>query len=181
VNLAAPTLVTRDEFIGFVNDYEFAGLRQEAPPDFLVRHVRNASAVFVSPSLRARQSLQLLHPERNAEMNAVFSEEPLVIPQLPGRWPLFVWFILARGMGAFDPRQSDVRRNCHLRAQAAANCLVAAAQTGPVALIGHGWFNRTISKALRRQNWRRVDASGGISTGGASRNWGYVMFELSKL
>jgi hypothetical protein len=179
VDLDAPRFLTRNEFIDYVDAYQNASLRQQTrPPDGVVRRVSNACEVFTSPALRARESLKLLQPERKAIVDPVFAEEPLIVPNLAGRWPLLVWFIVTRGIGAVHPGQATVRQAYHLRAETAASSLVAATERGPVALIGHGWFNRAISKALVGRNWRRVASHDGFSAGArASRNWGHMIFE----
>lgn len=179
VALTAPRLPTRDEFTNYVDAYERKGLRADAcPPDGIMRRVRDAGSVFVSPTLRAAESVKLLDPEREPIINPVFSEEPQTVPQLAGRWPLLFWFTLTRGLGTFHPAETQVRHAMRLRADKAANLLIAATERGSVVLIGHGWFNRAIALALSQMGWRRAETCGGSGTfGRVSATWGYVRFE----
>lgn len=179
VALSPPRFPTKNEFRNYVNVYERSGVCANAsPPKDLAERVRNAVTVFTGPSLRAQNSLKLLDPERVPITDAVFSEEAQIIPELAGRWPLIVWFSLTRGVGAFHPREAGSRRAMRQRADKAANLLLAAAERGPVALIGHGWFNRAIAQALSCNRWRRAEACRGSgSFGRVSSTWGYVVFE----
>lgn len=179
VSLPAPGFPTSHEFRSYVDAYELSEIRANAsPPKELIRLVRGAVTVFTSPSLRTTYSLRLLDPERTPITDAVFSEEPQVVPDLAGRWPLLVWFSLTRGFGAFHPREGDSRRAMRRRARKAANLLIVAAEHGSVALIGHGWFNRAIARELSRSGWRRAKACRGTSSfGRVSSTWGYVVFE----
>jgi hypothetical protein len=181
VDMDAPRYLNRDAFIGYMKAYEHAGLRQEPrPPNELVQRVQDAGEVFASPTWRARESLKLLHPERNAIVDNVFAEDSHAIPNLAGHWPFGIWFILLRGMHAFHPGLAAVRQNRRQRAELAASLLVTATERGPVALIGHSWFNRTIAQALTRRNWRRVYSHRGFSAQGREAGtWGHMIYQLN--
>lgn len=180
VALPAPRFPTRGEFSDYVDAYERFGIHSDAqPPEGLIRRVRNAETVFTSPARRAAESLKLLHPERMPVIDPVFAEEPHIIPSLAGRWPLLVWFSLERGLGAFHPRETRSRDAMRLRADMAANLLIAATGRGPVVLIGHGWFNRAIAFALSQMGWRRAETFGGTGTfGSVATTWGHTVFTL---
>jgi hypothetical protein len=178
--LPAPQFPTRGEFKDYVDAYEQAGIRSDGrPPEGLTRLVRKAGSVFTSPAPRAAESLKLLHPERMPLIEPVFAEEPHIIPNLAGRWPLLVWFSLERGWGTFHPAETQSRQAMRLRADEATNLLIEATERGSVVLIGHGWFNRAIALALFQKGWRRAEASGGSWTfGRISETWGHVRFEF---
>ncbi|MBG0810357.1 hypothetical protein IY145_13340 [Methylosinus sp. H3A] len=180
VALSKPMFPTREEFEAYVEAYEHSGLYVNArPPAELIQHIRNATSVFTSSSLRARESLRLLDSERTPIVDAVFCEEPQIIPEISGRWPLLVWFSLTRGIGSFHPNEFNGRLAMRRRATAAAERLIGAARQGPVALIGHGWFNRAISRALLQNGWRRAEIRGGSNLfGQVSSEWGYRVFEF---
>jgi broad specificity phosphatase PhoE len=180
VALAKPQFPTRAEFAAYVAAYEQSGLRAGAlPGEDLRRRVRQAALVFTSPAPRAQQSLKLIAPERRPIVDAVFGEEPQMIPRIGGRWPLLAWFALARGAGAFHPQAAESRRIMRARAQRAADLLTAASANGDVALIGHGWFNRAIVGALAESDWRRAAAGREAALGRVSAEWGYAIYTAS--
>jgi hypothetical protein len=178
VALPAPRFPTCREFKDYVDAYERSGIRSDArPPEGLIRWVREAGTVFTSPSPRAGESLKLLHPERIPIIDPVFAEEPHIIPNLAGRWPLLVWFSLERGWGRFHPGETRSRGAMRLRADKATNLLIAAAERGPVVLIGHGWFNQAIAFALSQKDWGRAETCGGSGTfGRVVATWGHVVY-----
>jgi hypothetical protein len=108
VTLTAPALLTRTDFFAYVDAYERSSLRADTrPPDVPLRRVRDAREIFVSPALRAVESLKLLESKRVAIFDPIFAEEPHSVPHLRGRWPLLVWFMLTRGNGAFHPAEAE--------------------------------------------------------------------------
>lgn len=180
VALPKPAFPTQEEFKTYLDDYERSGIAANAsPPKELIQHICNAVTIFSSPSLRAIESLRLLDSRRAPIVDPVFCEEPQIVPNLGGRWPLLLWFSLTRGLGAFHPAELGSRNAMRRRAEEAANLLIAATDRGPVALIAHGWFNRAIAVALSQNGWRRAATSKGHQTfGRVSSTWGYVVFEL---
>lgn len=180
VALPKPAFPTQEEFKIYLDDYERSGINANAsPPKELIQHIRNAVTIFSSPSPRAIESLRLLDSRRAPIIDPVFCEEPQIVPNLGGRWPVLLWFSLTRGLGAFHPAEIGSRNAMRQRAEKATNRLIAASERGPVALIGHGWFNRAIAQALSGNGWRRAETSKGSQTfGRVSSTWGYVVFEL---
>jgi broad specificity phosphatase PhoE len=180
VALSKPKFPTKSEFHAYVAAYESSNLdKNTRPSPELIRHIRNASIVFASPSLRARESLQRLDPARTPIIDASFREEPQEIPDVAGRWPLLVWFMLARGAETYHPKQAERRLAMKRRANAATRILINAAKHGPTALVGHGWFNRAIVRVLVRNGWRCVIRRGGSGKfGRVSSEWGYAIFEF---
>ena len=182
VALPAPRFPSRDEFDAYVRAYETAALTQAPPPPDLARRIQSASTLFASASPRSLLSASRLAPARIPIVDSLFGEEPQIIPQIGGRWPLICWFSLARGMETFHPREAARRDALRRRAEAAAQILIDAAQQGSAqensaALIGHGWFNRAITRALHQSNWRRLDISAGSGAlGRVSAVSGYAVF-----
>lgn len=173
VALDAPGLLSRDAFLRYVEAYERADLRSDARPlDVLARNLAARAEIFASDAPRVSESLALLGLGREAVVDPLFGEESHSAPHLSGRWPLIVWFALSRGAGVFHPEEADARRKMRERAQRAAGLLTAAAKRGPVALVGHGWFNRAITRALAKRAWRRIEVHGG------SAPWSHVVLEL---
>jgi hypothetical protein len=172
VALRAPGLLSRDVFLRYVAAYEAAGLRPDArPPDVLSEKLNACSEIFASDAPRVAKSIKLLGLRREAIVDPLFGEELHSVPNLSGRWPLIVWFALSRGNGLFHPRQDAARRKLRERAILAAGRLIRAAEQGPAALIGHGWFNHAVGASLKTRGWRRSGGAGG------SAPWGLVVFE----
>jgi broad specificity phosphatase PhoE len=180
VALPKPKFPTRAEFEAYVETYERSGLSVTTRPSFeLAGHIREATSVFSSPSLRARESAQVLDPQRIPIVDPVFREEPQRIPAFAGRWPLLIWFSLARGLESYHPKEAARRAEMRLRADFAASLLINAAEQGPTALVGHGWFNRAIVRALIRNGSRQVARHGGSGKfGRVSSEWGYAILEF---
>lgn len=81
-------------------------------------------------------------------------------PPLPIKLPVIAWLALARARGAFDPALQTERDDLRLRSSACASKLILASTSGPVTLVGHGWFNRHVVQKLIANGWRRTDGSG---------------------
>jgi broad specificity phosphatase PhoE len=183
VALTAPGLLTRAGFLDHAEAYERAGLSPDTlAPEGLVRRVQDAENVFVSPALRALESMKMLDPRRKPFIDPVFSEQPHTVPELAGRWPLLVWFALERATGAFHPGEAPSRLAMRQRAEKAAALLIEATQRGSTVLVGHGWFNRALAKALEQKGWRRSELQGrSWSLGRVSSTWGMAHFERGAL
>lgn len=169
VAIASGGLFSRDEFLRYVEDYDSAPLRMDArAPEELVAQLQKAHTVFASASRRARESARLLSIESEMVCDALFNEEPHhVVPKLPGRMPLLAWFASSR-IGAAT--NSSLRREAAERGAIAARRLIVEAQRGPTALIGHGWFNRAISRSLIERGWKQSFRQGG------SAPWSFSVF-----
>jgi hypothetical protein len=179
VALQAPGLLSFQEFVDYCALYERSGIAPETkPPAHTIALFRNAAKVFASTAVRARQSVGVLGVEE-AVFDPCFCEEPNIPPALAGRWPLTFWFAASRGRGAFYPTEAEARQAMRRRARTAAQILDAAAQQGTAALVGHGWFNRAIARALAEDGWRRVGRSPAPSFGRVAGPWGCAMFARS--
>jgi broad specificity phosphatase PhoE len=139
----------------YVTAYEDAGLAQGAsPPRKLQLALAGVVAVCASDARRAAQSVSALGLADGARSDALFREEPLLLPRLIGAWPLFLWLATARALELWRPERHCSPLPMEERADHAAERLIAAAIQGDVALIGHGWFNRAIAQSLSRRGWR---------------------------
>lgn len=159
VALPSPRLASRQDMLAYVDDYDRAPLCREQMIDpELTALLADDVAIFSSTSGRAMDTARLLAPGCSVAAVELFGEEPLDgLPHLPGRAPSVVWLVLARLAGVL---RSDLRARMHRRAGEAATTLIAASQGG-CALVGHGWFNRAIGRALRQRGWRLTSRSGG--------------------
>ncbi|QGM98101.1 hypothetical protein [Methylocystis parvus] len=176
VALQAPGLLSFQEFVDYCEAYERSGLapRAQAPGETVAR-LRDVCAAFASTTMRARESARALGLER-AVFDSCFSEEPNVAPRIAGRWPLIFWFAASRGRGAYHPAAERARDAMRRRARIAAQILIGASATGPAALVGHGWFNREIARALAEDGWR-VARGATPSFGRVAAPWGCAVFE----
>jgi broad specificity phosphatase PhoE len=156
---------TRVDWRGYEDwwaDYDRAGLAPEqAPPPELIAAGQEARVIFASTLPRAIETAREAAPGREIVIDPVFVEAPLPPPTLPGQFPAHTWNVFARtawwcGMS----RGQESRRQAELRAEAAAARLIEAAQSGPVLLCAHGWFNRMMRPVLRSLGWRCVRDGG---------------------
>lgn len=159
-----------DAFSDHVAAYELSGLEPQArPPEALAKLVQGAATVFASDAARVADSLARLGISADVT-RAAFREAPPRAPALPGHWPEIVWLAAARARGALAPAFADARRDLARRAADCCDALLDATPRGDVALVGHGWFNGAVAKALAARGWRR---SGGP---GFRRPWGHLLF-----
>ena len=153
--------------------YDSAGLRPgQSAPEALVEQAAQAAHLFSSPLPRAHETAKAAAPERALIIDPVFVEAALPPPRIPGRFTPRTWGVYARccwwlGMA----RGRETRAEAEARAERAAAIIAEAAQTGPVVLFAHGWFNRMLRPALKRRgyackrdggdfywSWRRYEA-----------------------
>lgn len=157
------------EFCAFIDAYEQSGIEADArPPAALSQALRDAGAIFASDALRVTETLARLGIAAQARESA-FREAPPHAPALPLRLPASAWLVLARVRGAIDPALAASRDDLRGRAEICCTRLTAAA-TGSAALVGHGWFNRAVARALTAKGWRKSDGPG------LGRPWGYAVY-----
>ncbi len=131
--------------------YDEAGLKpgQEAP-ESLRRQAQGAALRFSSTLLRAVETAAAACGPLDFASDSIFVEAPLPPPPIPGRFSPRIWGGIARcswWVGMARGRES--REEAEARAERAAGLLVEAAQSGPVVLFAHGWFNRMLRPALK--------------------------------
>ncbi len=174
VAVKAPGLLSFEAFCAHVAAYERSGLEPEAqPPARLAQLMCTATAVFASDAPRVADTLARLDLSPDV-IETDFREAPPEAPRLPLRLPELGWLALARARGAFDPALAEARRDLHRRAARCAEQLIAAAADSPAALVGHGWFNAAVGRALVVRNWRKIEGPG------FGRPWGHVIYAPAK-
>lgn len=146
------------------DNYDLAGLKAgQSAPESLVREVEGARVLYASTLRRAIETAEAACRGREFDINSIFVEAPLPPPSLPGRFPARTWGVFARcawWMGLARGKES--RPQAERRAEQAADILVEAAQTGPVVLFAHGWFNRMLRPALKRRGFSCVRDGGDV-------------------
>lgn len=144
------------------NIYQPAGLvAGQVAPDELVAAGAGAHTVFCSSLRRAIETARAAAPGRDLVIDACFVEAELPPPAMPGRFMAKTWGVFARcswWMGWSRGRES--RHQAEQRAALAARTLVEAAQSGPVLLCAHGWFNRMMRPHMRALGWHCVRDGG---------------------
>lgn len=123
-------------------------------PSESVEAAAAASVIMASSASRALSSVRALGHQA-AVVDAIFVEAEL--PFSLWRFPYFparVWAVFFRLLWLFGySRGADSIRSTKIRARAAAQLLIAAARSGPVLLVGHGYMNRLIAQELMRLGW----------------------------
>ena len=142
--------------------YQPAGLAAgQVPPDDLIADAAAAQIIFASTLRRAIETAQAVAPGRDLVIDPCFIEAELPPPAMPGRFKAKTWGVFARcswWLGFSRGRES--RKAADVRAALAARILVEAAESGPVLLCAHGWFNRMVRPHLRALGWHCVRDGG---------------------
>ena len=147
-------------FCQFISDYEAAGLDTHgAPPAALAPQLNGIGVLFTSHSRRAQESAQALAPSAKVITDPLFAEAALASPPIPLlKMSIPSWAVLARVLWhlGYHP-QIENYRDARQRASAAAQVLLTYAEenNGTAALVGHGYFNAMIGRALRQQGFVR--------------------------
>jgi hypothetical protein len=170
VALKAPGLLSFEGFCDYADAYEFSGIEAGAmPPGQVARLVGGARTIFASDAPRVSETLTLFGVEA-AITDPAIREAPPQAPSLPLRLPAIVWLALARARGTFDPALEEARSDLRRRALQCADRLIEASATGDVALVGHGWFNRFVARAISERGRRKTAGPG------FGRPWGHIVF-----
>ncbi len=142
--------------------YQPAGLVEgQSVPACLTAASGDAHTIFASTLRRAIETARTAAPGRELIIDACFVEAELPPPAMPGRFMAKTWGVFARcswWLGFSRGRES--RKDAEKRAALAARTLVEAAQSGPVLLCAHGWFNRMLRPHLRALGWHCVRDGG---------------------
>jgi broad specificity phosphatase PhoE len=173
-HIALAPHTTQHGFDDYIGAYEAAGLDpQSLPPQELAELGRELTAIFSSDRPRSHQSAAALAPHVTAIRDPLFAEAPLASPPIPFlRLNVPSWAVISRVLWhmGFAPRIEGwfaARR----RAVRAADILVARAQeTGPVALVAHGYFNWMIGRVLKQRGFMRRGSH-------RARYWNTVIYE----
>lgn len=154
------------------DNYDLAGLKAgQAAPESLIREVEGARVIYASTLRRAIETAETACLGRKFDVNSIFVEAPLPPPRMAGRFPARTWGVFARCSWWLGfSRGKESRSQAERRAEQAADLLVQAAQSGPVVLFAHGWFNRMLRPALKRRGWSCV-------RDGGDGYWSYRRYE----
>ncbi len=145
--------------------YEEGGIRtDQGPPDSLKALAARAVAVFSSTRRRAIETARAAAGDRAFTSDVVFIEAPLPPPPLPDAFRVSPrsWGVIARAAWWLGYGEGgETRAEAELRAQEAAERLIAAAADGgEVLLLAHGYFNNMIGIALQRRGWKLTQDQG---------------------
>ena len=173
-HIALAPHTTHRGFGDYIDAYEAAGLDpQSLPPQELAALGCELTAVFSSDRPRSHQSAAALAPHVTSIRDPLFAEAPLASPPIPFvRLNVPSWAVISRVLWhmGFAPRIEDwsaARR----RAARAADLLVARArESGPVALVAHGYFNWMIGRVLKQRGFVRRGSH-------RARYWNTVTYE----
>lgn len=155
--------------------YDRAGLKpgQVSPPS-LVEQASLTDTLYSSTLPRAIETARATVGNRPIEHDALFVEAPLPPPSLPWKMQARTWGVFARCSWWLGfSRDGESRAQAEVRAAAAAEKLVQAAQSGGVSLFAHGWFNRMLRPELQRQGWTCV-------RDGGDGYWSWRRYELKR-
>ena len=97
--------------------------------------------------------------------DALFIEAPLPPPRFPSwfKLPPKYWGAVARvWWHAFNHHEGqETRREAEVRAEQAAQALIARAESGQdVLVLAHGYFNHMVGKRLKADGWKLVHNQG---------------------
>ncbi|RDH86840.1 MAG: hypothetical protein DIZ78_08105 [endosymbiont of Escarpia spicata] len=156
--------------------YNSAGLkRSQRPSDKAVEIAVGCNAVVCSDLPRSIESAEMLGVEVVDFEASIFREMELPSANWPSpKLPLNVWAVLFRVLWFLGySSNGESLREARLRALSGASRLeVIAEKHGSVILIGHGFLNRSIAKALLKSGW-----AGPLDPG--KNHWGFGVYERS--
>ncbi|MED1599796.1 histidine phosphatase family protein [Alkalihalophilus marmarensis] len=158
--------VTCAEFERWVDNYNASGVHRQAiyPPETLLK-ITSANVLITSDLKRSIDSAAILHPEGITITHSLFREtelptlhaKHLSIRLKPSTWAVFLRLLWFGGYSNACESVSEAKG----RAEKATEQLITyAKESQSVAIVGHGFFNRFISKELQRQGWKGKKKSG---------------------
>ena len=148
--------------------YEEGGLLgDQNPPPEVLGLAGDATVLLASTRRRSQESMRILAPGRDFTEHVELIEAPLPPPPFPNWLHLSPkkWGFLARFWWWFfnHHKGQETRAQAHVRADAAAEKLIALAQEGhTVVVVAHGFFNVMIEKSLVARGWTRAWRRGGF-------------------
>lgn len=157
-----------------VNEYEHVGLKDHVSPPECSQSIANKCEVVFSSNLkRAIQSVHLLGVEQKSNIDPCFQESSL--PYLNWDKPqisFFSWCIIFRIAWLFGfSKNGEPFKIAKQRAILCAALLQRTAQSKKtVLLLGHGIMNRLITKELKSNGWKKIEATG-------ESYWAYSVYE----
>jgi broad specificity phosphatase PhoE len=175
-HIALSPRTTHHGFGEYIDAYEAAGLDpQSLPPQELAELGRELTAIFASDRPRSHQSAAALAPHATAIRDPLFAEAPLASPPIPLlKMGVPGWAVVARVLWhmGYSPRIEGWFA-AGRRAERAADALMARArESGPVALVAHGYFNWMIGRVLKKRGFVKRGSH-------RARYWNTVIYERS--
>ena len=166
-NLSRDVTITAREYGDWWARYDESGLHpDERPPDGLIALARGAKTVLSSTLPRAIETAaQATGGARDVPADPMFVEAPLPPPPIPDwiklspKW----WGVVSRfWWHAFDHHGGqETRAQAEVRAEQAAQKLIARAETGQDVLVfAHGYFNHMVGARLKADGWKLVHNQG---------------------
>ena len=174
-NISHHKWISANSFSNWVESYNLASISENSnPPISTIKHVSKYQAVVCSALARSTESSLKLQKNKITLSSSLFNEAELPI----AKWeivklPPGVWAIFFRVMWLFGySRNSESFSEAKLRASESANKLIALAnEHEKVLFIGHGVYNRILSRKLIEAGW-----SGEKSP--STKHWGYSVYTL---
>lgn len=173
-HIALSPTTDRRGFVGYIDDYEEAGLDPSSlPPQELHDLMKELRTVFTSGKPRSHQSAERLAPHAELVADPLFVEAPLAAPPIPlvsmrvPKWAVVSRILWHVGFHPGIENSFAARR----RAQQAAETLATRARIdGTAALVAHGYFNWMIGRRLLRLGFTRTGTH-------QARYWNTVIYE----
>ena len=157
VDLDDEQWATSTEFHQWVERYNETGITvKSSPPEATAGLALQTNCIASSHLARAIESAQRLNRNIKPQIDILFAEAPLpkyVSPLIKLR--IRHWLIIYRLLWLLGfSKDCESKADTLIRADKAASLLMTLAlKNGMVLLAGHGFFNRYLSKALKRQGW----------------------------
>ena len=164
--LSRKCVLTSDQYREWWAKYEVGGLRAgQTPPPGLLATAEGAGAIYASTRPRAQETAAAAAAGKEVLTDALFIEAPLPPPRFPSwfKLPPKYWGVVARfWWHAFDHHEGqETRREAEVRAEQAAQVLIARAASGQdVLVLAHGYFNHMVGKRLKANGWALVHNQG---------------------
>ena len=164
--LSRKCLITAREYGDWWAKYEVGGLLAgQTPPPELVAAAQGAGAIYASTRQRAQETAAAVVAGREVMSDVMFIEAPLPPPPIPDwiklspKW----WGVVSRfWWHAVDHHGGqETRAQAEVRAEQAAQKLIARAETGQDVLVfAHGYFNHMVGARLKADGWKLVHNQG---------------------
>ena len=164
--LSRKCMLTARQYGDWWGRYEIGGLLEgQTPPPELLDAARGAGVIYSSTRLRAQETAAAVSQGREVTADSLFIEAPLPPPHFPAwfKLPPKYWGGVARfWWHAFDHHEGqETRAQAEVRAEAAAQRLIARAEAGEdVLVLAHGYFNHMVGGRLKADGWKLVQNQG---------------------
>jgi broad specificity phosphatase PhoE len=161
-----------EQLRNFVFRYDQAGLCATSHPSVQAKHrVQNAQVIFTSDFRRTIESAGRLGAIGSFQVDPLFREVDCwwnVSSSL--QLPSLFWIAYVRLRWPYRHHSApESLRVAQLRAERAAQQLIAHSHRGSVVLVGHGGMNTLIAQELRRLGWQGPKQPSLV-------HWGYAVY-----